>query len=111
MPNGFYLYGDCAYPLEHDLIAPFKGANLSQDEKAFNKAMSGLRVSVQHTFGKIVRYFAFLDCKKIKSICFNLKAILFIVASLLTNYQTCLYGDVVSMRFDCPTPSLENDLL
>ncbi len=45
VPNGFYLYGDCAYPLKHNLITPFKGANLSENEKAFNKAMPGLRVS------------------------------------------------------------------
>jgi hypothetical protein len=37
--NGFYLYGDAAYPLSHSSISPYDGATPSQEEKAFNSAM------------------------------------------------------------------------
>ena len=33
-------------------------------EKAFNKAMSKVRVSVEWIFGEIAEYFAFIDFKK-----------------------------------------------
>ena len=65
-PNGapYVLYGDFAYGLTRNILSPFRGVNLSTQEKEFNKAMSSVRVSVEWTFGKIVQYFAYLDFKK-----------------------------------------------
>jgi hypothetical protein len=45
--NGFYLYGDAAYPLSHSIISPYDGANPSQEEKAFNSAMGSFREVVE----------------------------------------------------------------
>jgi hypothetical protein len=60
----FSLYGDPAYPLRPHLIAPFRGAVLSQNQMIFNKRMSKLRSSVEWSFGKILSLFAFVDYKK-----------------------------------------------
>ncbi|KAK1945613.1 hypothetical protein P3T76_002661 [Phytophthora citrophthora] len=57
----FVFYGDPAYGQQEHIIAPFKGASLSEDEQEFNKRMSSVRVSVEWGFGKIVRYWAFID--------------------------------------------------
>ena len=60
----YVVYGDPAYGLNRNILAPFRGAALTEDEKRFNKAMSKVRVSVEWGFGKICQYFAFLDLKK-----------------------------------------------
>ena len=39
----FYLYGDPAYPLRPQLLAPFRGANVTPEEEEFNKNMSRVR--------------------------------------------------------------------
>ena len=41
------LYGDPAYPLQVHLQGPFKHANLTADEHAFNLSMSAVRTSVE----------------------------------------------------------------
>ena len=46
------------------LQTPYKGNNLTNDQKAFNTAMSKVRVSVEWVFGEIAGYFAFIDFKK-----------------------------------------------
>ena len=40
------LYGDPAYPLRVNLLAPYHGAQLTERMKAFNSLMSTTRVSV-----------------------------------------------------------------
>ena len=61
------IYGDSAYPERMHLQTPYKGNNLTNDQKAFNTAMSKVRVSVEWVFGEIAGYFAFIDLKKIKN--------------------------------------------
>ena len=61
----YVVYGDPAYGLNRNILPPFRGADLTEDEKRFNKAMSKVLVSVEWAFGKICLYFAFLDLKKI----------------------------------------------
>ena len=57
----FALYGDPAYPIRDYLLSPFKGAHLTDEESAFNQAMSSVRECVEWEFGKILNIFAFLD--------------------------------------------------
>lgn len=107
---GFCLYGDPAYPLRPQLISPYKGANLTDGQAAFNKAMSSVRQSVEWEFGKIVALFAFLDFKK------NLKLYLqpvgkfYFVGALLKNCHTCIYGSQTSEYFEMNPPTLEHYL-
>ena len=106
----FVLYGDPAYGLSLNILGPFRGAQLTSQQRAFNKSMSSVRVSVEWGFGKICQYFAFLDFKK------NMKVLLqpvgkyFLVGSLLINCHTCLYGSVTGSFFEVDPPSLETYL-
>ena len=70
-PHGdiLFVYGDPAYPLRPQLQCPFRVARLTNIQKAWNKSMSQLRVSVEWPFGDVVNYFKFLDFKKNLKIC------------------------------------------
>lgn len=108
-PDGepYVIYGDPAYGLNINILAPFKGNNFNAGEKAFNRDMSRVRVSVEWGFGKLTQTFAFLDFKK------NLKLLLqpvgkyYLVGAILINCHTCLYGSVTSSFFNLEPPSLE----
>jgi hypothetical protein len=101
----YRVYGDPAYSSNRYTLSPFRGANINDQEQAFNTTMSRVRESVEWSFGKIVVYFAFVDFKK------NLKLLLqpvgkyYIVAALLTNIHTCYNGSVTSNYFDLDPPS------
>ena len=112
MPDGtpLVLYGDPAYPSLPNLKAPHRGNNLTPAQQRYNKAMSRVRESVEYGFGKIEQYWAFCDFKK------NLKLYLqpigkvYLVATLLTNCHTCMYGCAVNGIFDSTPPTIEEYL-
>ena len=66
-PTGepYVLYGDPAYGLARNIIGPFRGAHIADDEQAFDTEMSKVRTCVEWGFGKICLNFAYLDYKKI----------------------------------------------
>ena len=107
----YVVYGDPAYGLNRNILAPFRGAALTEDEKRFNKAMSKVRVSVEWGFGKICQYFAFLDFKKNLKVLLQPVAKYYAVGALMTNCHTCLYGSLTSTFFEVNPPSLETYLL
>ena len=73
--------------------APFQGANLTQDQKRFNTAMSSVRTSVEWLFGLVSNYFKFVDFKKMKMIGMSPVGKVYIACSILQNAHTCLYGN------------------
>ena len=111
-PTGepYVVYGDPAYGLARNIIGSFLGAHIANDEQAFNTEMSKVRTCVEWGFSKICLNFAYLDFKK------NLKVFLqpvgkyYLVASILINCHTCLYGSQTSTFFDFDPPSLEKYL-
>ena len=62
--NPLCIYGDPAHPLRLHLQGPFRGAELTPLQCAWNESMSEVRVSVEWIFGDIINYFKFLDFKK-----------------------------------------------
>ena len=102
------IYGDPAYPLSVHLQAPYKGVNLTPNQKAYNKAMSELRVSVECLFGNLKNYFKFIDFHKMLKIGLSAVGKFFLVCGLLLNAHTCLYGNLVSEYFNIQPPSLED---
>ena len=108
--EGYVVYGDPAYGITRCILAPFRGAILT-DDKEFNKNMSKVRVSVEWGFGKICNYFAYLDFKKNLKVLLQPVAKYYIVGALMTNCHTCLYGSVTSTFFEVELPSIETYLL
>lgn len=60
-PTGepYVVYGDPAYGLTRNIIGPFRGAHITDDEQAFNTEMSKVRTCVEWGFGKICQNFAY----------------------------------------------------
>ena len=111
-PNGepYVIYSKPAYGLTKNILAPFRGVRLTDDQQEFNSRMSKLRVSVEWGFGKICQLFGFLDFKK------NLKILLqpigkyYLVAAVLANSHTCLYGSQTRTFFGLDPPELDDYL-
>jgi hypothetical protein len=103
--QAYYLYGDSGYPIREYLISPFRG-RLSPEQQSFNSAMSKVRVSVEWGFGKLIQLFAFLDFKKNLKLYKQSVGKAYLVAAILTNAHTCLYGSQTSTKFECQPPTL-----
>ena len=103
----FALYGDPAYSLRPYLQCLFRGANLTVEEQLFNSRMSSVRECVEWEFGKILQIFAFLDFRKNLKVLLSPVAKFYLVAGLLSNCHTCLYGSQTSRYFDLDPPQLE----
>ncbi len=59
-----FLLADAAYPLSPYCITPFKAPRngvLSKDKKKFNRHLSGLRITIEHTIGILKERFASLQ--------------------------------------------------
>ena len=105
--NVMCIYGDPAYPLRAHLQAPFKGNNLTEMQREYNKAMSGVRISVEWLFGDIASNFKFIDFKKTQKVGLSACGKMYAVCALLTNAHTCLYGNTTSQYFELDPPTLE----
>jgi hypothetical protein len=109
--NGiFCFYGDNAYPRSPQLVSPYKGLLLDQDQLAFNRAMSRYRISVETAFGKVLQQFAFVDFKKNLKLYLQPVAKYYFVAALLTNCHSALYGSPVADLFGSDVPTLDQYL-
>ena len=54
-PSGqpYVIYGDPAYGISRNILAPYHSSQLTPEQRDFNKSMSQVRISVEWTFGKI----------------------------------------------------------
>ena len=54
-PNGevLWIFKDPAYLLRRNLLAPYNGAQLTQEQTDFNSSMSKVRVTVEWMFGEV----------------------------------------------------------
>ncbi len=101
------LYGDPAYPLRLQLQAPFRQHQLTPEMVAYNKSMSSVCVSVEWIFGDIVNYFKFMDFKKNLKVGLSQVGKMYIVAAVLRNALTCLYGYETSQFLEVDPPTLQ----
>lgn len=104
--NILCIYGDPAYPLRAHLQCPFKGNNLTEDQVAYNRSMSSVRVTVEWLFGDIVNNFKFVDFKKNQKVGLSAIGKMYLVSGLLTNAHTCQYGNLTSKFFGLEPPTL-----
>ena len=97
-------------PLREHLLCPFGAANLTPEQRAFNKDMSSVWQCVEWGFCKVVQLFVFVDFKK------NVKLFLqpvdryYFLAHFFTNCHTCLCGSQTSAFFGLNTPTLDEYL-
>ena len=97
-------------PTRRHILPPFRGAHLSQAEQCFNAGMSAVRTCVERGYGKIIRYFAYVDFSKNLKVLLQPVAKLYKVAALLANIHTCLYGSQTGDFFNMRPPLLETYL-
>ena len=88
-------------------MGPFKGGNVTNNQKEFNKAMSKVRISVEWIFGDIINFFAFVNFKNNLKLGLSAVGKMYIVCALLHNARACLYKNNTSLFFDVEPPSLE----
>ena len=55
------IYDEPSYEVTKSILTLSRGANLTEEEREFDKRMSKVRVFVDWGFGKICNYFAYLD--------------------------------------------------
>lgn len=108
--NHFVIYGDPAYGRETHIIPPFKGTRLSEQEQAFNARMSKVRVCVEWEFGKIARYWAFVDFPKNQKLYLQRLGKMYAVAAVLSNVHTCVNGSQTANFFGIDPPTVEEYL-
>ena len=102
-----YIYGDPTYPLRWYLQGPFRGAHLTQQQKASNDSMAKVGVSVEWLFGNVISNFKFSDFKKNQKIGLSNAGKMFRVSALLTNTHTSLYRNNCTNYFDLDFPTVE----
>lgn len=100
-------YGDAAYAILSHVDRGFRGVDLTPAQKAYNRELSAVRITVEWSFGLVVGLFPFVDFRK------NLKLMLspigkyYTVSTILTNAHTTLYGCQTSTYFGMEPPTLE----
>lgn len=112
-PDGtpLQLYGDPAYSINSFLLSPYQGAQITPDQRQWNKAMSRLRIVAEWAFKKTVSTFAFLDyCKNQKHL-LQPVGLQFRVAVLLHNAHVCLHRQQIVQYFTLDREENEGDPL
>ncbi len=101
------IYGDGGYVQRDWLQIPFRGANLTREQKDFNIKMSRVHALVEWGFGKVSTIWAFANYYTNQKVFHQPIGTYFLIASLFTNAHTCLYGSEISAYFGLAPPSLE----
>ncbi|CAN0084944.1 unnamed protein product [Ectocarpus fasciculatus] len=101
------VYGDAAYAVQSHVCRGFRGANLTADQRRYNRELSRVRITVEWTFGRIVGLFPFVDFKNNLQLLLSPVGKFYTNAALLTNAHNALYGSKTSTYFSMPPPSLE----
>jgi hypothetical protein len=101
----YHLFGDKAYRNLPLVMSPFHPA-LTDEEEQYNTALSSLRVSVEHAFGKITQLWSFTDLKRVQRTGLQPTAAYYHVMVLMSNLHTCMHGNQISEKFDCAPPSM-----
>jgi hypothetical protein len=102
--------GDLAYVKSDVMVCPYKKKILSRLEKIHNDIFKKIRISVEWPYGWVTSVWAYVDFKKQMVLGQRPIGRYYVVACIMTNVRSCLYGNQASSYFECPRPSL-NDYL
>ena len=103
----FQLYGDSAYGVSAMLVSPHAWVReLTAVEHAWNTAMGGVRISVEHVFGIVLQEWTFLRCSWKHQILGTACGLWYRVAVLLTNAHNCFVPNQTAQCYGCMPPSI-----
>ncbi|KAF8574648.1 hypothetical protein K439DRAFT_1371858 [Ramaria rubella] len=98
----FQVYGDSAYS-----VSPFaRVVILTVQETAWNTAMGGVWISVEHVFGLVLQDWPYLNTFWKQKIYSNACRLFYQVAVILTNAHACLVPNQTMQRYNCMPPKL-----
>jgi hypothetical protein len=108
-PNGerYYIYGDPVYQTSGHIMSPYKGARLTDGERAWNAKMSKICEPIEWMFKEVDSVFKFLNFSDNQRVLVSPCGLFYLVAILLTNAHTILHRPQTSQYFWCPPPSLD----
>ena len=115
-PSGhpYCLYGDPAYGLSDHLICPYSSVThglLTPEMADFNKRMSHCRVTVEWGFKEMTGKWAFVNMKPQQKFLLSPVGVQYRVATLLSNWHSCLNGgNQIAQYFGLTPPTLEEYL-
>ena len=95
----YVIYGDSGYNHRSYLEVPFDGANLSPGQIQFNRAISGVRITVEWAFKEVKMYSTIVDFKRKLRLRESPISSLYVGAVLLANYRNCFYPNETSQFF------------
>ncbi|KAF7334095.1 hypothetical protein MVEN_02315300 [Mycena venus] len=107
-PNGerYFIYGDPAYQTGAHIMAPYKGAHLTEDKRAWNAQMSKIQEPVEWMFKEVNSVFKFLNFSENQKVLLSPCGLFYMVPVLLTNAHTILHLPQTPRYFNCTPPSL-----
>lgn len=109
--NQFYnLYGNKRYSGKLRLAVPFEGNHLTQEQKQYNNLMSSYSDTVEDFFAVKANLWKYLDDSKNQKIKLSAIGMQFTVSLFLTNIHNCFYNNLISEKFQCSPPSIEEYL-
>jgi nuclease HARBI1 len=106
------IYADLGYSVIPGRIeVPFHDEAINVVHAAYNLAMSSARISVEWSFGAILRHWASLRYVPEQQLLSQRKiGQIYFVAAILTNFLSCLTPNQTSQYFNCAPPSLASYL-
>jgi hypothetical protein len=93
------IYGDPAYGLNEHLISHYRGIDLTEEQKAFNKAMASIHIVVEWCFKEVLQRLMFLDLVRTQQTLLSPVGLQYPVTVLLHNAHVCLHRPQISQYF------------
>jgi hypothetical protein len=103
----FQLFRDPAYGVSAHIQSPFAGiGDRTEEQMAWNKKMSEVRIVVEHGYGIVSNTWPFLNAGWKMHLGGSPVGRYYRTGVLLTNAINCLRYNQVSQYFDCQPPEL-----
>ena len=102
------VYGDSAYGVSPVTIGPYLNTQpWLLEEGAWNMVMGGVRISVKHGFGMVLKDWPNLNCFWQQQVWCIMCGTMYHVGVLLSNAHACLVQNQISHHYNCLPPTLD----
>lgn len=106
----YCIYGDSGYNQRDFMDVPFQGGALNADMRAFNKAMSEGRITIEWMFKEVKTFWTAVDFPRKLRVLQLPVGTMYLAGMLLCNMRNCFYANQTSQYFNCKPPTLEEYL-